>query len=335
MKNYSITYICFVAVTISNFITAETYKIAFGSCLDQDYPQPIWQSIKNENIDSFIFLGDNVYGDIPSGNLNKMKKAYAKQKEMIPEWLFNKDVHIIWDDHDYGINDGGGSYPLKMEAQKMYVNFWDIPSDDIRRVRPGIYTNKTVDINGFKVNIILLDTRYFRSELDKSIGLRPVYKKNFSPDATILGKEQWHWLEDVIKQEADLAIIATSIQVLPTSHRFEKWSNFPNEHLKLKNLLKKSEVPILIISGDRHQGAIYQENGIYEITSSSLNKTISPSSFIGRPKEEDITMIGDMYSGENFGMITIDTLSQHYEIELKDLDGNRIKYMLIDINKGA
>ena len=201
--------------------------------------------------------------------------------------------------------------------------------------RQGIYTNKTVDINGFKVNIILLDTRYFRSELDKSIGLRPVYKKNSSPEATILGKEQWHWLEDVIKQEADLAIIATSIQVLPTSHRFEKWSNFPNEHLKLKNLLKKSEVPILIISGDRHQGAIYQENGIYEITSSSLNKTISPSSFIGRPKEEDITMIGDMYSGENFGMITIDTLSQHYEIELKDLDGNSIKYKLIDINKGA
>ena len=65
MKNYSITYICFVALTISNFITAGTYKIAFGSCLDQDYPQPIWQSIKNENINSFIFLGDNVYGDVP------------------------------------------------------------------------------------------------------------------------------------------------------------------------------------------------------------------------------------------------------------------------------
>ena len=53
MKNYSITYICFVALSISNFITAETYKIAFGSCLDQDYPQPIWQSIKDENINSW------------------------------------------------------------------------------------------------------------------------------------------------------------------------------------------------------------------------------------------------------------------------------------------
>ena len=90
-----------------------------------------------------------------------MKKAYAKQKEMIPDWLFNKDVHVIWDDHDYGINDGGGSYPLKMEAQKMYVNFWDMPADDIRRTRQGVYTNKILDIDGFKINIILLDTRYF------------------------------------------------------------------------------------------------------------------------------------------------------------------------------
>ena len=126
MKNYSITYICFVALTISNFITAGTYKIAFGSCLDQDYPQPIWQSIKNENINSFIFLGDNVYGDVPSGKLNKMKKAYAHQKKLIPNWLFKKDVNVIWDDHDYGINNGGASYPLKKQAQLMYLDFWNI-----------------------------------------------------------------------------------------------------------------------------------------------------------------------------------------------------------------
>ena len=102
---------------ISNFTIAETYKIAFGSCLDQNYPQPIWDSIKKENINSFVFLGDNVYGDVPSGNLIKMKDAYKKQKEMLPRWLYEKDVNVIWDDHDFGINDGGSSYPLKKEAQ--------------------------------------------------------------------------------------------------------------------------------------------------------------------------------------------------------------------------
>ena len=56
----------------SNFTIAKTYKIAFGSCLDQEDPQPIWNSIKKENINSFVFLGDNVYGDVPSGDLDFM-----------------------------------------------------------------------------------------------------------------------------------------------------------------------------------------------------------------------------------------------------------------------
>ena len=322
MKNYSITYICFVALTISNFITAETYKIAFGSCLDQDYPQPIWQSIKNENINSFIFLGDNVYGDVPSGKLNKMKKAYAHQKKLIPDWLFKKDVNVIWDDHDYGINNGGASYPLKKQSQLMYLDFWNITSDDDRRKRVGIYTNKFINIDGFIVNLILLDTRYFRSELNKTIGINPIYKKNLDLNSTILGNKQWAWLEEIINKKADLVIISTSIQLLATSHRFEKWSNFPHEH-----------IPVLIISGDRHQGAIYEEDNLFEITSSSLNKTLSPSKFIGRPKEVDDAMIGGMYSGENYGLITIDSETKEYLIELKDLNGQKVRELLVPLSK--
>ena len=332
MKNYSITYICFVALTISNFITAGTYKIAFGSCLDQGYPQPIWQSIKNENINSFIFLGDNVYGDVPSGKLNKMKKAYAHQKTMIPDWLFKKDMNVIWDDHDYGINDGGSSYPLKKQAQLMYLDFWNISSDDERRKREGIYTNKFINIDGFTVNLVLLDTRYFRSDLDKTIGINTVYKKNLDLNSTILGNKQWAWLEETINKKADLVIISTSIQLLATSHRFEKWSNFPHEHIRMKKLLKQSKIPVLIVSGDRHQGAIYEEDNLFEITSSSLNKTLSPSKFIGRPKEVDDAMIGDMYSGENYGLITIDTEKKEYLIELKDLNGQKVRELFVPLN---
>ena len=333
MKNYSIAYICFVALTISNFITAETYKIAFGSCLDQDYPQPIWQSIKNENINSFIFLGDNVYGDVPSGKLNKMKKAYAHQKKLIPDWLFKKDVNVIWDDHDYGINNGGASYPLKKQSQLMYLDFWNITSDDDRRKRVGIYTNKFINIDGFIVNLILLDTRYFRSELNKTIGINPIYKKNLDINSTILGNKQWAWLEEIINKKADLVIISTSIQLLATSHRFEKWSNFPHEHIRMKRLLKQLKTPVLIVSGDRHQGAIYEEDNLFEITSSSLNKVLSPSKFIGKPKEVDGAMIGDMYSGENYGLITIDTEKKEYLIELKDLNGQKVRELLVPLSK--
>ena len=52
-----------------------------------------------------------------------MREAYKLQSKMIPSWLFKKNVEMIWDDHDFGENDGGSSYPLKQEAQKLYLDF--------------------------------------------------------------------------------------------------------------------------------------------------------------------------------------------------------------------
>jgi alkaline phosphatase D len=92
----------------------------------------------------------------------------------------------------------------------------------------------------------------------------------------------------------------------------------------MKELLKNLDTPSLIISGDRHQGAIYKEDNLIEVTSSSLNKPLSKSKFIGRPKENDNAMIGEMYRGENFGLITIDTKNKKYVIELKDINGKQV-----------
>ena len=321
-----------VSSILANFTIAENYKIAFGSCLDQENPQPIWNSIYKEDIDSFVFLGDNVYGDIPSGKLNKMRKAYELQAKMIPSWLFKKNVEMIWDDHDFGENDGGTSYPLKQEAQKLYLDFWKIPNDDIRHQRNGIYANKIIYIDNFIINLILLDTRYFRSDLKKTKGLKPVYLKNEELNATILGDKQWSWLMEVMKIKSDLTIVATSIQLLPTEHRFEKWSNFPSDHFKLKKLLKSQSRPIIVISGDRHQGAIYNDENIYEITSSSLNKTIS--SILRRPKELDKYMLGEMFAGENYGLITINTNKKIIDLEIKDINGNMVLHKKLNLKKG-
>ena len=320
-----------VSSILANFTIAENYKIAFGSCLDQENPQPIWNSIYKEDIDSFVFLGDNVYGDIPSGKLNKMREAYKLQAKMIPSWLFKKNVEMIWDDHDFGENDGGSSYPLKQEAQKLYLDFWEIPNDDIRQQRDGIYANKILYIDNFIINLILLDTRYFRSDLNKTKGLKPVYLKNEELNATILGDKQWSWLMEVMKIKSDLTIVATSIQLLPTEHRFEKWSNFPSDHFKLKKLLKSQSRPIIVISGDRHQGAIYNDENIYEITSSSLNKTIS--SIFRRPKEVDKYMLGEMFAGENYGLITINTNKKIIDLEIKDINGKRVLHKKLGLKK--
>ena len=103
---------------------------------------------------------------MPSGKLLKMQKAYQIQRKRLPRWLIDeKEILAIWDDHDFGLNDGGGDYPYKKDTEKMFLNFWNIPQSDPRRNREGIYFKETKQIDGMEVEIIGLDTRYFRSKL--------------------------------------------------------------------------------------------------------------------------------------------------------------------------
>ena len=37
-------------------------RIAFGSCADEEKPQPIWDAVLAYRPELFLFTGDNVYG---------------------------------------------------------------------------------------------------------------------------------------------------------------------------------------------------------------------------------------------------------------------------------
>ncbi|HSK12019.1 MAG TPA: hypothetical protein VK907_02335, partial [Phnomibacter sp.] len=73
-------------------------RIAFGSCAQQDKPQPILDLVRSYKPDVFVYLGDNIYGD--SYNMRVIREKY----EMLgakPEYQrLVKDVPILatWDD---------------------------------------------------------------------------------------------------------------------------------------------------------------------------------------------------------------------------------------------
>ena len=297
----------------------ETYKIALGSCLHQDHPAPIWDAVNDNNIDSFFFLGDNIYGDVPSGLPWKLKRSYDKQKKVLPSWLMSKQIHVIWDDHDQGKNDGGGSYHFKEYAQDLYIDFWDIPDNDPRANREGIYYQQLQNINGLRVLFVGLDTRYFRSNIEEK---DDVYLPNLEPDATFLGDEQWEWLTDTLKQEHDLLIMASSIQVLATEHRFEKWSNIPSERNKLLTLLESLDSRVIVVSGDRHRAGLYQYNDITEITASSLNRPTYS-------EETDSLLLGKTYTENNFGLISIE--KDIVEISVINVDNKTLESLILEI----
>ena len=297
----------------------ESLKIGFGSCIDEAKPQPIWKALEKERLNDFFFMGDNIYGDMDSGvlSISNMGSAYAKQAENFPDWLQNLKPLAIWDDHDYGLNDGGQEYTLKKDSQKLFLDFWKIDKQDDRHKREGIYFSETRQIKDTKILLIGLDTRYFRSPLE---GEKRNYQSTSDVSKTILGEQQWEWLERIFRESADIIILVSSIQILATNHGFEKWSNFPHEKERLLSLIEQFKKPVVLVSGDRHKAGIYKQGNLYELTSSSLNKPL-PRWLVAVWNETDPLLLGKMHYDMNYGLISIHS-SGTVNIDLKDDKGN-------------
>jgi len=250
-------------------------RLAFGSCAQQERNQPIWDKISAANPDLFVFIGDNIYGD--TEDMLLMKKKYVRLASK-PEFArFRSQVPIVatWDDHDYGVNDGGREYPQKEESKRLMLDFFREPQGSERRMRPGVYTSYTMGPPGRVVQLILLDLRWFRGPL-----VYDAANDAYLPDktgATMLGAEQWAWLEAELRKPADLRIIASSTQFSSPDHRFEKWANFPGEKQKMLALLDRLRINnAVVISGDMHFGELSSEKTpqgvtLYDLTSSGLN----------------------------------------------------------------
>lgn len=299
-------------------------RIGFGSCLDQRHPQPIWKSVLAAKPDLFLMIGDNVYGDSKSPDLAELVEAYRLQAKH-PEFAAARTavpMLAIWDDHDYGLNDGGAAYAGRELSARLFRKFWHYETE---QPDDGVYYTRTIGPDGKRVQIIMLDTRSFRSEWKKKTDDFP-YWGRYSPDPTpaktILGERQWRWLFQTLSEPADVRLLVSSIQVLAEGHGHERWGNFPHERQRLIDMLRDTGANgVVILSGDRHAGAMYRLEGalrypLVELTSSSLNRSYGPS------KDERLPpLISGIYHPENFGLVSLDWEKRWLTIELKGMDG--------------
>lgn len=287
-------------------LTKKEFVISFGSCNNQNLPNTLWKEILKSNPDIFIWGGDIIYSD--TYDMRFMKKNYEQQKKDSSYQDFIKKVSVIgtWDDHDYGENDGGSSYSKKDSAQSLFLDFFDIDSLDQRRSQKGIYFSKDINLEKKAIKILVLDTRYFRSDLTIDSTKVKIYIPNKYGIGTILGETQWKWLENELQtSKADFNIILSSIQFLSKEHGFETWGNMPHEVDKMTKIISISKAKgVIFLSGDRHIGEISKdtvsnsEYPIIDITSSGI--THSYTDFQGEPNDY---RIGNVVADKNFGIL--------------------------------
>jgi len=305
-------------------------RIAFGSCLQERRPQPIWDGVLSTKPDVFLLLGDNIYGD--TRDMEKLKGKWNVFAEKPGFRKLRKSCRLlaVWDDHDYGENDAGIEYPKKVESQQIFLDFLGEPKDSVRRKTPGIYDALTIGPKGKRVQFILLDTRYFRTALKRNPN-RPKGKGPYGPNesdkAEVLGKAQWEWLEKTLREPADIRVIASSIQVVSTTHGWETWGNFPKERQRFLDLLHQTKSNgVIILSGDRHAAEISKLGGVlpyplFDVTASAMNQSLRPDNEVNPHR------IGDRYFRENFGLLTIDwsASSPKVTMDIRDVAGKVVR----------
>lgn len=294
------------------------FVIAFGSCNKQNSENLLWNEVLKNNPKLWIWGGDNIYSD--TDNMTKMANDYKIQANQKGYASIKNKMEVIgtWDDHDYGINDGGKEFKMKNEAQQLFLDFMDVAKNEERRKREGIYHSKIFKTSSGTLKVIILDTRFFRDSLVRKNG---VYLPNET--GSILGNKQWNWFTNEINNSnADFNIIVSSIQILSSEHRFEKWSNFPSELAKFKKVVGNSGAKgVIVLTGDRHISEFTKtkvdglDYPLIDFTSSGL--THSSTHFSGEPNKNRVLKV---VKDKSFGLLKIDLKSRKVTMQMRGLN---------------
>lgn len=260
-------YLLLSLLLVTGFASASSsgLTIAFGSCFHPWRPSPVLETIRRAKPDLFVFTGDNTYADRTPKAASPLElwtayrhlaesTEFVRLQETVP-------VRVAWDDHDYGQNDGGAGYSWKALSKELLVDFFGFPPGHPVRSRPGLYYAETIYSDDRRVQLVVLDTRSFRTDLRPADGGDPCPRGGYLPDdspaAALLGEQQWQWLHGVLQVPADIRIIVSSIQVLPEDHCREKGANLPAERARLPGEIDGADdAPVILVGGDRHHGEI-------------------------------------------------------------------------------
>ena len=319
-------------------------RIGFGSCADDDAPNhKVWDALVASDPDALLMLGDNVYADSAefkaNPNAETMRAEYAKLAATpgFEQLRSSRPVYATWDDHDFGLNDGGADFAFKSQAAEIFKEFWGYPKDDPALTRAGVYAERRINLGNVDIQVLLLDTRTFRGTLEPAPRNLSCLLKNYVPNTTdtFLGEAQWSWLAERLTAPADLRLLVSGQQVIANEHCFEKWGNFPHERLRLFRTLRNSGAKnVLLLSGDRHLGEISklaadEPDGVgydlFEVTSSPL----SARSGFGWGETNRFRVSEDNLRESQFGLLDITTTNisdvKMIQVEMKLLDAQGLE----------
>ncbi len=259
---------------------APDWKLAFGSCAytnEVAYDRPgkpyggppeamkIYDAIANQKPDMMLWGGDYLYLREADWDHEGGLRYRWKHDRGIPQVqnLLRTGHHFaIWDDHEFGPNNGNSSYPLKGEALKLFKRYFANPSYGLPET-PGTFGNFLFN----DAEIFLTDNRYYRDS-DRLI----------AEDKSMLGAAQMRWLKNaLLASVSPVKIIVMGTQATNAANTYyEGWNNFPKERADFLKFLVDHKIDgVILLSGDQHYTVLLKNERpgtypLYELTCSAL-----------------------------------------------------------------
>ena len=337
------------------------YKLAFGSCFRQTGTEKtgILQKISEQKPDSFLWLGDIAYLDRPRYDswwgwifeTDRMARHRARWESITSDpnyQTFKKTTkwYSIWDDHDYGDNDGNKYYAYKEQNKQLWLEFMQEPKESPRWARNGLYESYYLDPDR-QIKLILQDNRYNKMSTWESWTL------DF---ADSFGEEQWSWLENEIREfEGKFLILGSGIFFVTDDQILPEYIYADTKRRVYQLLGKYGKENVVVVSGDVHHGRISVDRcaeealgyKFWDFTSSGLTHAIGGGQmeyWILRPQERVLdprTYAGgrpaakEQWWDRNFGTLDLcyGAENERVDFSLFDSQGSKVLGKALTVKK--
>ena len=246
-------------------------------------------SVRSENPDFFIYLGDVIYSDLratgllpDAQTLGDFRQIYKDSHDVpaLHELLKSTSVYPVWDDHEVR-NDWAG--------QTVDSTFFEIGNRSFNEYMPIGQLRSTSDEDcagptqfrvkhwGKDVDLIILDTRTCRSanvQMQCQNDIVPTLPSSIraqlpippqppagclaainDPDRTMLGTEQKELFKNaLLDSKAKFKFVVTSVSIQQTfAFPYDSWEGYGAERSEILNFIRDSEIKnVIFLTTDLH-----------------------------------------------------------------------------------
>ncbi len=303
-----------------------TFSIGFGGGAGYVPPnERIWDVILSHQPSAFLFMGDNVYINMPEQPNGLHYYTYYRRQSR-PEFrrlVASTAAYAIWDDHDCSTDDVWmGPYKdkpaWKLPLFEVFHQNWNNPGYGDPEW-PGCWYDFTIA----DVDFFMLDGRFYRTN-------------PYDEKPTMLGPVQKKWLLEQLKNsQATIKVIASPVpwSLASKGDARDTWNGFKEERKEIFDFLAANKISgVILLSADRHRSDAWKIEHpdiypLYEFSSSRLTNAhfheLMPNALFGYNEKQ------------SFGFLTFDTSSPEPGVtyQIYSIDNELIYTLKIKLNE--